>query len=274
MALNLEEEFMELFRERKDEFEEQLLSEAKNVRDKIDHILAVGNIDLLNNAHQLVAFVLGEKEEELDKFSKLEGVSWAAHSLTLSFKLEWVQAIRRTMWQYLQKFDEEKRHPLDTSDFFELERKVNDRIDQFLNGFFLNYSAYKDQLIESQKKLVENLSVPIIPVSPKICVLPLIGDIDIYRSHTIEEKVLTEIGRLCIQTLIMDLSGIAEMETAVIDHLIKIIDGSNMMGCHPVITGLRPEIVSKITRLGFSFGKKAETKATLQQALEDYLSFS
>jgi len=55
--------------------------------------------------------------------------------------------------------------------------------------------------------------------------------------------VLLEVGRLHIQTLIMDFSGISEMEMHVIDHIFKIIDGNSMMSCKMVITGLRPEIV-------------------------------
>ncbi|WP_409305990.1 STAS domain-containing protein [Peribacillus sp. SCS-155] len=273
-TMKLEKKYMDYFVNHRQEFQDKLLSEAINVRDRINDILLVGNIDLLNNAHQLVMYVLSEQEEAVEEFAKVEGVSWAAHNLTLSFKLEWVQAIRRTLWFFLRKLDQEKIQPLDSDNFFEMEKKVNDGIDKFLNNLFLSYSAYKDKLIESQRALVEDLSVPIIPITHKVCVLPLIGDIDIYRSNTIEEKVLMEISRLRIHTLIMDLSGIAKMETQVINHLMKITDGANMMGCNSVITGLRPEIVRSITRLGLTFDKKAETKATLQQALEDYLQVS
>ncbi|RFU60632.1 STAS domain-containing protein [Bacillus sp. V59.32b] len=271
MGLALEKDYVDYFSHNSHEFQDELLNEAVNVRDKINDILLVGNIDLLNNAHKLVMYVLSGKETELEKFSNEEGVSWASHSLTLSFKLEWVQSIRRTLWKYLQQFEEEREENASHEDFFNLEKQVNDRIDQFLNGFFLSYSNYKDELIYAQQALVEDLSVPIIPITPKVCVLPLIGKMEMYRSNRIEEKVLMEIGKLRIETLVMDLSGIAQMETEVIEHLMKIIDGTNMMGCECVITGLRPEIVRKITRIGLTFEGKAETKATLQQALEDYL---
>ena len=145
------------------------------------------------------------------------------------------------------------------------------------NGYFrfaslLSYSDFKNQLLEAQKRLVENLSVPIIPITSSVCVLPLIGSIDNYRTNVLEEKVLLEISRLHIQTLIIDLSGISEMEVDVIDHLVKIIDGTAMMGCKAVITGLRPEIVRKMIHLGLTIKNKAEMKGTLQLALKDYLT--
>ncbi|WNB91008.1 STAS domain-containing protein [Bacillus sp. NEB1478] len=270
MGLTLEKDYVEYFTSNRDEFQDNLLNEAKNVRNKIEEIQFIGNIDLLNNAHKLVMYALKGNNKELEIFAKNEGISWASHSLTLAFKLEWVQAIRRTIWHFLQRYDEENTNN-DSISFYDLERQINDSVDQFLNTFFLSYSEFKDQLIEAQRALVENLSVPIIPITSKVCVLPLIGHIDMSRSSTIEEKVLLEISKLRIGTLVMDLSGIAEMESEVIEHMMRIMEGANMMGCECVITGLRPEIVRKVTRLGLTFENKAITKATLQQALEDYL---
>jgi rsbT co-antagonist protein RsbR len=254
----------------KKSFEEALLLEAKNVKEKIADILRVGNIDLVNNAHRLVLYVIEDNIKELQAFAKQEAMAWATQALTLTFKLEWVQAIRRTLWNYLQKYNEQM-HKATVEEFFVLEQKINNRIDQFLNVFFINYSTYKDSLIKAQRQLVENLSVPIIPITPSICILPLIGSVDSFRTKILEEKVLMEIGKLRIQTLIIDLSGIAEMEVDVIEHLMKIIDGTSLMGCHSVITGLRPDVVRKMIHIGMKFDKNTKTLGTLQQALKAYL---
>ena len=260
----------EYFEGNKGKVEDNLLSEAVNVKDKINDILRVGDIDLINNAHHLIKNIIEGNDEELDLFAKQEGIAWATHSLTLSFKLEWVQAIRRTMWRFIKELNDSDQM-MDLEDFFKIEKQLNNRIDNFLNEFFINYSTYKDALISSQKKVVETLSVPIIPITPSICILPLIGSVDTYRTSILEEKVLTEISKLRIQTLIIDLSGIAEMETEVIEHLLKTIYGTSMMGCQTVITGLRPEVVRQMIRLGMHFDKDTRTYGTLQQALNEYL---
>jgi hypothetical protein len=69
----------------------------------------------------------------------------------------------------------------------------------------------------------------------------------------------------------LDLSGIIEIEVEMITDLMKILDGTAMMGCKAVVTGLRPEVVTKMIRSGIQLDNKAETKGTLQQALKDYL---
>jgi rsbT co-antagonist protein RsbR len=255
----------------RENFQQKLLSEAVNVASKINEILQRGNIDLLKNAERLALYVAEDREEELIAFARQEGVAWAEHSLTLSFKLEWVQAIRRTLWHFLFQYDRIKGQDKVAEDFYTMEKEVNDHVDQFLNNFFISYSDYKDEMLKSQRKLVEHLSVPIIPVSTSVAVLPLIGMIDSYRIQTIEEKVLMDISSIKIQTLIMDLSGIADMEVDVIVHFKKILSGIRMMGCDAVITGLRAELVRKMIHAGVSFQSQAETKGTLQQTLREYL---
>jgi len=265
------DEVIEFIRANREIFEKKLLSEAVNVATKIHDILQRGNIDLLKNAEKLVGYIVEQDEESLIAFAEIEGVAWAEHSLTVAFKLEWVQAIRRTLWQFLDHFDRMNGKFSDRNEFFELEKRINDQVDQFLNTFFLSYTNYKDELLNSQRKLVEHLSVPIIPISTSVAVLPLIGMIDEYRMQIIEEKVLMDISRLKVQTLIMDLSGIADMEMNVIDHFQKVLNGINMMGSKAVITGMRPELVRNMIHTGISFIQKAETRGTLQQTLKHYL---
>jgi len=61
------------------------------------------------------------------------------------------------------------------------------------------------------------------------------------------------------------------MESEVIEHLMKTINGSSMMGCRTVITGLRVDVVRKMISLGITFDKDTKTFGTLQQALSVYL---
>ncbi|SFH51323.1 Anti-anti-sigma regulatory factor (antagonist of anti-sigma factor) [Priestia megaterium] len=261
----------DFIRDNKQNFQDKLLSEAVNVASKINDILETGNIDLLKNAQKLALYVVEQKEEQLVAFAQQEGIAWAEHTLTLAFKLEWVQAIRRTLWHFLYQYDRINNHFNGREEFYALEKRINDRIDQFLNTFLISYSRYKDELIASQRNLVENLSVPIIPLSQSVAVLPLIGMVDIHRIQTIEEKVLMGISDLRIETLIIDLSGIANMEMHVIDHFQKVLTGISMMGCKAILTGLRADLVKTMIHSGISFKDKAEAKGTLQQTLKEYL---
>lgn len=131
----------QFFKANTESFESVLLSEAVNVKDKIDEILRIGNIDLINNAHHLVVCIINNEDEELKRFAKQEGIAWASHSIELTFKLEWVQAIRRSLWTLIQKYYELTNN-FKFTDFFQLEQEINNRVDMFLNTFFLNYTLH------------------------------------------------------------------------------------------------------------------------------------
>ena len=68
------------------------------------------------------------------------------------------------------------------------------------------------------------------------------------------------ISDLKIQTLIIDLSGIANMEMHVIDHFQKILTGISMMGCKAILTGLRADLVRAMIHSGISFEDTGRSK--------------
>ncbi|WP_085992382.1 STAS domain-containing protein [Oceanobacillus senegalensis] len=271
LKFNSDHSVKEFLIENREQFEIELLNEAINVRDKIEEIKLIGNINLVANAYKVILLVVENKEEEVNEFGHQEGIAWAKHNLTLAFKLEWIQSIRTTLWNFLYEYEKLSEQSKNTVEFFEMGKEVNRLIDVFFKGFFISYSSYKDELLEAQRKLVENLSVPVIPISSTVSILPLIGEIDELRANIIEEKLLFEIGSKSIQTLIMDLSGIARMDVQAVRLFTRLLDGIIMMGCKTIITGIRPDVVKNIVNLDIAFQNKAEIKATLQQALNDYL---
>ncbi|USG64994.1 ATP-binding protein [Brevibacillus ruminantium] len=265
------EELRDFFINNRDAFEESLLREASNVKGKIEEIKQIGNINLLSNAHKLVLYIVDGREHEVVSFAQEEGVNWAKNSLTLAFKLEWIQAIRRVLWDFLYNYDRLNGAALILEHFYSREKQINELVDHFLNYFFISYSQYKDQLLNKQRELVDHLSVPLIPLTASMSILPLVGAIDNDRVAMIGEKVIGQIGESRIEVLILDLSGVSNMEGEVIHRFLDILDGISMMGCQAVITGLRPEIVKVMIQQRISFDNKAITKGTLQQALVEYL---
>ncbi|WP_067730004.1 STAS domain-containing protein [Oceanobacillus damuensis] len=268
-----DQELKEFIIENRGRFEKKLLEEAVHVRDKVEEIKLIGNINLLENAYNLVLSVLDNKPKYVTDLGTREGVAWAGHNLTLAFKLEWIQAVRKTLWKFLYEYDQNGNKFNQKEEYYNLQVNINSLFDEFFRSFFLSYSEYKDKLLESKNKLVKSLSAPIIPVTGRVSILPLIGMLDEFRGNIIEEKVLNDISSKGVQTLIVDLSGLAKMDANAIRLFMKLIEGVTMMGCKAIITGMRPEVVTHFIDHDLSYGKSIETKASLQQALEDFMEF-
>ena len=80
--------------------------------------------------------------------------------------------------------------------------------------------------------------------------------------------VLAEIAKTQARVFIMDISGVAVVDTAVANHLIKITKATRLMGCSCTISGVSPAIAQTIVELGIEVGS-VKTTATMKDALSD-----
>ena len=72
------------------------------------------------------------------------------------------------------------------------------------------------------------------------------------------------------RTFILDISGVAVVDTAVANHLIKITKASQLMGCDCKISGISPSIAHTIVDLGIDVGGVKST-STMRDALSTSL---
>lgn len=180
--------------------------------------------------------------------------------------LELVESFRKCLWDFL--FQYHQSSPFNGDEVFKLERKYNNAIDRYLTHYVSSYMEYKEDILKSHRDAIDDLSVPVIPLSDIQAILPLVGMIDTHRAKRIQERVLSQIAELKMEHIIIDVSAVAFLDTAVVSHLFRIIDGIKLLGCKATITGIRPEIANTMIALGISLTEKVEIKGTLQQALK------
>ena len=88
------------------------------------------------------------------------------------------------------------------------------------------------------------------------------------------KKHSIRISQLKAQKLIIDISGVPFVDTAVVNHLFKIVKGIKLLGCSTILTGIGPEIADTMIELGVEIDNELVTKSNLQQALTDINIFS
>ncbi len=120
-------------------------------------------------------------------------------------------------------------------------------------------------MIEQSKSLIE-MSTPVTAIWDGILLLPLVGIIDSKRALDITARVLEEIASSQSSVLILDISGVAVIDTAVANYLIKITKATRLMGCESLISGLSPAIAQTIVDLGIDVGT-VQTTGNLRDAL-------
>jgi anti-anti-sigma regulatory factor len=107
--------------------------------------------------------------------------------------------------------------------------------------------------LEQQSRLLQTireLSVPVVPIWEGVLLLPLIGNFDSQRAAQLTERLLVAVSAQRARFVILDVSGIAAIDTAVAQHLIGAAQSLRLLGAQPVLVGISPEIAQTIVGLG------------------------
>jgi rsbT co-antagonist protein RsbR len=209
------------------------------------------------------------KMEEIMDVARERGVRSAKIEFPIHLAWELFQSTRGIIWNAIKSFYVESNNTLSVDEFFTLERHVNDIIDFYIDSYTAYYTNYKEELLKSHRETVDELSVPIIPIAERVCILPIVGTVDTYRAKKIREKTLQRVKELNAQQLIIDISGVPFVDTAVVNHLFKIVKGIRLLGCSTILTGISPEIADTMIELGIEIDSELKTRSDLQQALQD-----
>ncbi|MBM7577979.1 STAS domain-containing protein [Jeotgalibacillus terrae] len=120
--------------------------------------------------------------------------------------------------------------------------------------------------LDGAQKQIDTLSVPIVPITAGVAILPVIGSINEVRVQRIIELTLTRSQELELDHLIIDLSGLLEVDDLVIGSLLKIVKLLNLIGVHAVLTGIRPETALQANQSQVDF-TKFDVETNLERAL-------
>jgi rsbT co-antagonist protein RsbR len=130
------------------------------------------------------------------------------------------------------------------------------------------YSEIIEETIGAQSRALMEMSTPVTQIWSDILLLPLVGIIDSHRARDIMNATLAKISETRARIFILDISGVAMVDTAVANNLIKITKATSLMGCSCTISGVSPAIAQTIVELGIDTGD-IKTTATMRDALAD-----
>jgi rsbT co-antagonist protein RsbR len=127
------------------------------------------------------------------------------------------------------------------------------------------YQKGRDEVIARQQEEMLELSTPVVELWDGVLALPLIGTLDSERTQIVMESLLQKIVETGAGIAIIDITGVATVDTLVAQHLLKTVAAARLMGAECIISGIRPQIAQTIVHLGVDLGDVI-TKATLAGA--------
>ena len=125
-----------------------------------------------------------------------------------------------------------------------------------------------EQKLREQSRTIMEISTPAISLWEGIVVLPVVGVVDSMRAQQMMNTMLSKIKETSAKIIILDIQGVAAVDTAVANHLIKITKATKLMGCRCLISGISPAVAETLVQLGIDLGDVA-TNSTLKDSLSD-----
>lgn len=96
---------------------------------------------------------------------------------------------------------------------------------------------------------VMSLSVPIIEVWEQVVCVPLQGSYDDRRAEKLTEALLSKVSSAEIRVAILDLTGITDIDTATVAHLLRITRSLGLLGAECALSGISPVVARTMISL-------------------------
>jgi rsbT co-antagonist protein RsbR len=126
----------------------------------------------------------------------------------------------------------------------------------------------RDRLIGRQSEAIRELSTPVLQIRERLLLLPLIGVIDTHRAQAITENLLRAIRETRARVVVIDVTGVATIDSKVANHLLQTVTAARLMGAHAIVTGVSADVAQSMVALGIELAP-FETVGDLQGGLED-----
>lgn len=136
------------------------------------------------------------------------------------------------------------------------------------NTVAVGFVQERERIIREQQEAIRELSTPVLQVRERLLILPIIGAIDPQRARQLTEQLLRGIRTNRAKVVVIDITGVAALDSSVANHLVQTVEASRLLGAMVIVTGLSPEIAQTLVTIGVDLGKM-HTVGDLQGGIEE-----
>lgn len=126
----------------------------------------------------------------------------------------------------------------------------------------------RERTILHQQEAIRDLSTPVLQVRERLLILPISGVIDPQRARQFTEQLLKGIRTNRAKVVVIDITGVAAMDSNIANHLVQTVEASRLLGAAVIVTGLSSEIAQTLVKIGVDLTKMT-TVGDLQGGIEE-----
>jgi rsbT co-antagonist protein RsbR len=136
------------------------------------------------------------------------------------------------------------------------------------NTVAVSFVQERERVIREQQDAIKELSTPVLQVRERLLILPIIGVLDGERARQLTEQLLRGIRIHRAKVVVIDITGVPDVDESVANSLVQAVDASRLMGAGVIITGLSAETAQTLVTIGVDLSKM-DTVGDLQEGIEE-----
>jgi len=117
------------------------------------------------------------------------------------------------------------------------------------------YMFQRERTIALQQEAIRELSTPVLRLRDRLLVLPIVGILDTTRAQQLTHALLGSIRETRAKVVILDVTGVPAVDSAVANHLLQTVEASRLMGAQVIVTGLSSNVAQALVTLGVDLTK-------------------
>ncbi len=130
-----------------------------------------------------------------------------------------------------------------------------------------SYIASNLETVARHQAAIRELSTPVIRMYDRVLLLPLVGTVDSHRAEQVMETLLLRVTDDQAKAVIIDIAGVAVVDTRVADHLLKTTSAVRLLGAETILTGISAQVARTIVQLGVDISSM-HTRSRLADGME------
>jgi PAS domain S-box-containing protein len=118
-------------------------------------------------------------------------------------------------------------------------------------------AALQSQIEERRRaeRAILELSTPVLQLREGLLILPIIGILDSQRARQLTEQLLNSIRDNRAKVAVVDITGVAAVDSKVANHLLQTAEAARLMGATVILTGLSPEVAQSLVSIGVDLSR-------------------
>lgn len=125
-----------------------------------------------------------------------------------------------------------------------------------------------EKLVRKQQLAILELSTPVLILRDNLLLMPIIGVIDSARAKQLTEHLLNSIRTFRGKAVVMDITGVGDVDSKVANHLIQTIEAARLLGSAVFVSGISPAIAQTLVTIGVDLSK-LKTVTDLQSGIDE-----